>query len=328
MGDGFGEHGGGADPEAVFAVERLIDDERLERFRVARETEDAVIAAFVMAIAAGTRLGRKRRKRRTHAEKRDESQVGRGNQTVDAPVEKGARNKAMAGSSQAATFLPVHPVKQRWARRLVWFAWAGAVALSAAAVEEQESTKAATPEPAPTESSTAKGPRAVSPHLAAVLAEKMPKFEAKPEDKNATEQSGSTDAGALDDQPANGIVRLPSYIVRETRPPTAQDVRSAVGLESYAMNKYMGDAQGFSRGVLNHFRLERLWSSIPLIGKIPLFDKMEKRAIDMYYDDEARKALLGLASFDAGAQVTAKKGDARESKSGPVADKTTTGTTR
>ena len=70
------------------------------------------------------------------------------------------------------------------------------------------------------------------------------------------------------EQPANGIVRLPDYLVREPKLPTPEEVRSRRELERYAMDKYLGPENGFDRGVLNLFTFPQLWRKIPLLGQI------------------------------------------------------------
>jgi hypothetical protein len=63
--DRFAEHRGRADPQPTFIVECLVDDERLQRLGMARETEHAVRVAFVMQVAAGSWVGWKRREGRS-----------------------------------------------------------------------------------------------------------------------------------------------------------------------------------------------------------------------------------------------------------------------
>jgi hypothetical protein len=55
--DALDEHRGGADPEAAFAIEGLVNDERLKRFGMAREADDTVVVALVMAVETGAGLG-------------------------------------------------------------------------------------------------------------------------------------------------------------------------------------------------------------------------------------------------------------------------------
>lgn len=241
------------------------------------------------------------------------------------------RNKAVARSSHAATLSPVHPVKQRRAQFLPSLAFAGAAALAVVAVEGRESATPAKSEAEPAGAPATKPTRAVSPHLAAALAEKMPKFEPKAGAHDAEKKPGQTGAEALDDQPANGIVRLPRYVVREERPPSDREMRSARGLEAHAMDKYMGAPGGFSRGVLNRFTFGQAWDRwikgrVPILGRFDWAVTQENEAMKRYYDDEFRKELRGLVDFDVGAQrLSSRKGRARDDKSTPPTDKSTEG---
>jgi len=204
--------------------------------------------------------------------------------------------------------------------------WAAAWVMSevGAAAEDREEETVRQSES--DQAQTGKRARLVSPHLAEALAEKMPAFEPKTAD-----QKGKAQAEAVDDRPANGIVRLPRYVVREPKVPSERDVRSPRGLEVHAMNKYMGDSDGITRGVLNRFTLGGVWDRfvkgrIPLIGRFDWAVTLEGKALDRYYDDEARKELLNLVRFDAAAQaVGSKKHDGQAEKSAPAADATAAG---
>ena len=151
--------------------------------------------------------------------------------------------------------------------------------------------------------------RAVSSHVAELLAAATPKFSvAKPRDQ-APHSDGQAEAGA--EKPANGIVRLPQYVVREPRLPTRQEIMTRAELERHAMNRYLGPEDGFDRGVLNVVTLAGLWKKIPLIGLIPFvpFGSVtnEERAMAMYEEEERKRKmaeLMGLAAF------TKKSGDA------------------
>jgi hypothetical protein len=170
----------------------------------------------------------------------------------------------------------------------------GSVLLSAAAAIAQE------PPSKPLKSAAENAPareRIVSEHVAELLAASRPHFEViKAEEKKAPEPSvGSPE------KPLNEIVRLPNYVVkeaREPRVPSPEDVRTPRGLEVYAMKKYLGSTDSFSRGVLNHFTLADAWKkavkNVPLLNQFEWATSPEKRALDMYYDDEVRKKLRGL----------------------------------
>mgnify|MGYP000998508424 CR=1 FL=1 len=59
--DDLGEHDGGTHPSSALAVQRLVDDDRLEGLRVACNAGHEVLHALVMTVASGPRLGRQRR---------------------------------------------------------------------------------------------------------------------------------------------------------------------------------------------------------------------------------------------------------------------------
>ena len=110
----------------------------------------------------------------------------------------------------------------------------------------------------------AKKDRALSPHLASVLAETLPKFDtAKPAPAPAGTPPPPT-AG----QPQNGIVRLPDFIVREKRPPGQEDLLTAKGWEADAAKRYLTPKGSLDR-TLNAVTLTELWQSIPVLGRIP-----------------------------------------------------------
>ncbi|QYM78055.1 hypothetical protein K0B96_12130 [Horticoccus luteus] len=221
---------------------------------------------------------------------------------------------------------------QRWVRFFPWLALTGAVAFAGpdARRESAVNEKAAS---APSDATGVKHPRAVSPHLAAALAEKMPKFAPEAAAHAAPKAPGQAEAEAEvpGDQPANGIVRLPRYVVREEKPPSDRDVRSPRGLEAHAMDKYMGAPGGFSRGVLNRFTFGQAWDRwikgrVPILGRFDWEVTQENEAMKRYYDDEFRKELRGLVDFDVGAQtLSSRKGRARDDKSEPSTDKSTEG---
>lgn len=133
-----------------------------------------------------------------------------------------------------------------------------------------------------------------SEHVAGLLAAATPRFAITPADKPATLKAPGQ-AAAL---PANEIVHLPNFVVREPRVPTPEDVRTPRGLQLYAMNKYLGSPTGFSRGVLNRFTLAdgwtRLTKHVPLLNRFEWASSPEKTALDRYYDDEVRKKMSDL----------------------------------
>jgi hypothetical protein len=142
--------------------------------------------------------------------------------------------------------------------------------------------------------------RAVSSRVAEILNAAAPKYEPPPTaGENSVESTQTTPAARsrLSDPtvPANTIVRLPDYVVRERKPkplPKYEEVISPRELEKLAMQEFLGDERGFDRGFLNLFNLASLWKSVPLLGQIPLpgFQTNEDRAMGMYRADRNAKA--------------------------------------
>lgn len=174
-----------------------------------------------------------------------------------------------------------------------------AVLLFGPVVGRAQGPEAPAPVPVPAAESPAPRDRAVSTNVAALLAAGTPRFPVmKPEEKPANAPSAP-----IVNRPANEIVRLPNFVVREPRVPTPEDIRTPRGLEVYAMNKYLGRADGFSRGVLNRYTLADGWARatkrIPVLNWFEWATSPEKRALDMYYDDEVRKKLRDLHELQA-----------------------------
>lgn len=171
--------------------------------------------------------------------------------------------------------------------------------------------------------------RAVSAHLAAALAEKMPKYEPAAGTEKANHEA-SREPEEL--RPANGIVRLPRYIVEGEKAPSPEELRSMKGIEAYAMNKYMGEPDGISRGVLNRFTLDGAWKRfvkgrVPLLGRFDWAVSQEDEALKRYYDDEVRKKLRGLVDFELGAaRANSAERKAREQSGSSVAGEKAGGT--
>jgi hypothetical protein len=177
-------------------------------------------------------------------------------------------------------------------------ALSGLFASAASLHSAEETTAAAT---APTRQ------RLVSPHVAQRLAEvaarhPTPVAEAPVTEATAESAARQRVAAEARDVPANGIVRLPDYIVRDRKLPSPQEVMTRKALEQYAMQKYLGDERGFDRGFLNLFNVASLWKKIPLIGKVPIpgmlgFVTNEDRALQMYYDDRNRQRWSDALEF-------------------------------
>jgi hypothetical protein len=142
--------------------------------------------------------------------------------------------------------------------------------------------------------------RAITPHTAEMLASAARRAQAKA-------AAGSTAAPTIPrvetDRPANDIVRLPSYIVRE-RPmklPEREEVMSEPDLARIGTNRYIGLEDGLDRGFLNRFTIKSVWNKIPVLGKYPLlgFETNEERGLRLYREAKQREeleSLMGLLS--------------------------------
>ena len=140
--------------------------------------------------------------------------------------------------------------------------------------------------------------RSISPRVAEMLSAASPKFEpaAPPATTtDVTDVSRPRLPAPEITKPANTIIRLPEYIVREVKPrrlPKEEEVMVPRDLEKLAMKEFIGPEDGFDRGFLNLFTVPQFWKKIPLLGKIPLkvWETNEERAMRMYRADREAKA--------------------------------------
>jgi hypothetical protein len=135
--------------------------------------------------------------------------------------------------------------------------------------------------------------RVISPEVAAALAAASPKYTPpppKPEPKPEEELPDMRDI----DKPANGIIRLKKFEVREARPPifTERAIHTQKGLTDIAMKRYITETDR----VLNRFRIPFLTMT------------NEARALAMYAEDER---LQNMASLDEAAAAAAKSDTAQ-----------------
>ena len=152
----------------------------------------------------------------------------------------------------------------------------------------------------------AKRERAVSPRVAEMLLAAAPAYQpAQPPAGAGDSAASGTAARARVDEitkPANTIVRLPEYVIRERKPrplPKLEEILGPRELEKLAMNEFLGPADGFDRGFLNLFTVADLWRRIPFLGRIPLagFETNEQRAMRMYRADREAKAWAEMMSL-------------------------------
>ncbi|MBS0662600.1 MAG: hypothetical protein JSR48_05005 [Verrucomicrobia bacterium] len=144
----------------------------------------------------------------------------------------------------------------------------------------------------------------LSKRLSAELTATLPKYDP------AVANRAETKVRLLREQPRNGILRLPDYIVREPRVPDQREMLTEKGRDAVAMNTYLGPSDGLDRGFLNAFTLVGAWKKIPLLNRLPIvpFGSMtnEERAREIYDREERRKQFLELMGLDAMAKQTEK----------------------
>ena len=147
-------------------------------------------------------------------------------------------------------------------------------------------------------------PSGLSKRLSSELAATLPKYD--PAVANRSAEPGRLPR----DQPRNGILRLPDYIVREPKVPDEKQVLTEKGKDIAAMNTYLGPSDGFDRGFLNSFTLVGVWQKIPLLNRLPIvpFGSItnEERAREVYDRVERRKQILDLMRTDAIAKQAEK----------------------
>jgi hypothetical protein len=132
-------------------------------------------------------------------------------------------------------------------------------------------------------------PRLASPRVTSLLSAATPKF--TPEKPEKPTEMASAARVRVEDVPANGIVRLPPYIVRDRRPPKPEEVMVPRDIEKLAMQRYLGEEDGIDRGVLNLFTVKSLWKKIPVLGRYPLegFATNEERAMEIYRAEKKKE---------------------------------------
>lgn len=157
--------------------------------------------------------------------------------------------------------------------------------------------------------SNAKSERVVSPRVAALLSaasQDLVRTSAKEPITAVTEENREPPV-----QRAGTIVRLPSYIVRERRPPSTEEVMVKAEREKLAMQKYLGDESGLERA-LNMFSVAGFWAKIPVLGKYPFIVGQysgrdaglpvgprtnEQRALELYEKDKLAERWAQLSGL-------------------------------
>jgi hypothetical protein len=143
--------------------------------------------------------------------------------------------------------------------------------------------------------------RVLSPRLSSALSSQLPKY--SPD----TSVPASPDGVAV---PRNEIIRLPKYIVRAPRPPSAEDMLTKEGREDAAATRYLGSPHGLDRS-MNRHTLVGLWQSIPVLGRIPFVpfgsQTNGQRALEQNERKEAKRKFSDLLDLEAFAQAVEKE---------------------
>jgi len=155
------------------------------------------------------------------------------------------------------------------------------------------------PAPTPTPVSPVASDPPASPKLTKLFAGTPPKFDPP---KPATSAAVSTTVSLTTDKPRNGIIRLPTYLVRgDTRLPDEYQILTPKGRDAAIAQRYMGPQNQLDRA-LNAVTFTDLWKSIPLLGKVPFvpFDSMSynERAAAIYERTELKRRYNELMSVE------------------------------
>lgn len=131
---------------------------------------------------------------------------------------------------------------------------------------------------APASTDAPRPSRPISSAVAAQLAAAAPKYTPAPPPPEPAEGEEEIDARDVD-KPRNGIIRLPKYIVQESRPPVFNEraIHTKEGLTDLALRRYISDIDR----ALNRFTLP-FFSGWSTGGGTAL----ERRAMAMYAEQE------------------------------------------
>ena len=149
----------------------------------------------------------------------------------------------------------------------------------------------------------------VSPKLAKLFAGTPPKYD--PPKPGSTAPASA--AHPPTDQPRNGIVRLPNFIVRgDHRLPDEYQILTPKGRDAAMAQRYLGPQSNLDH-VLNAVTVADLWKKIPILGRFPFISSMSynERAAHIYERPELKRRFNELLSIEQAAQEleTPKAGD-------------------
>jgi len=159
----------------------------------------------------------------------------------------------------------------------------------------------------------------VSPKLDKLFGGEVPKFAPPKTD---------VPASLFTEPPRNGIIRLPTYIVREPRPISPGDVMTPQAREDAIVKRYVGEPTGLDVA-LNKYTLNTLWKKIPLLGSISDFGATNDASRNMGYKEriatdysriEAKRRYLEALGVSADVPPTKPAPD-KEKKPSPSDDK-------
>jgi hypothetical protein len=144
---------------------------------------------------------------------------------------------------------------------------------------------------------------AFSPKLSRLFAGAPPKFDPPKPDAPPSAPI------ATGDQPRNGIIHLPSYIVRGQRLEDEYLFLTEQGREAALARRYAGPQTRLDR-TLNAVTLDDLWRSIPLLGRIPFISfgslTYNQRATMEYEQVEQKRRFGELLEIEQFAQKAEK----------------------
>lgn len=128
--------------------------------------------------------------------------------------------------------------------------------------------------------------RPISARTAALLQAALPKYEPAPVDPNVPAPPVILKRAGID-EPESDIVRLPRYVVRDTKIPPAARVDPGP-YQRHLMEQYLGPENGLDRGFLNAVTIADVWYKIPVLRWFTFASSISNadRAALLYAQDE------------------------------------------
>ncbi len=132
--------------------------------------------------------------------------------------------------------------------------------------------------------------RPISARTAALLQAALPKYEPAPVAPNVSTPPVILKRAGVD-EPESDVVRLPRYVVRDTKIPPAARVDPGP-YQRHLMEQYLGPENGLDRGFLNAFTIADLWNKIPVLrwaGFASSISNADRAALFYAQDERLRK---------------------------------------